>query len=384
MIGTWNDVAEILNSELEVSHDESTYRKKYNALKAKIQELDIDDEDDVNGYPLPGMITETDGEIAKLRQEQHRLYQEKCKLRDERNELNKALRKEARWEELSERLIVTLSSIGEKRYPRIIPTPSGDGDTMIACLSDLHIGLRFASVQGYYDIDQAKENLNKYMSEIMAIGELHKVSHVIVVGLGDYISGSCHTTIAIANQENVVEQIKTACEMVADFLYNLSKVFEGVEFISVSGNHSRLTKKDEALTDERVDSLIPWFASQMLMHVDNIQVYDSVEKDSTFCQFDVGDKTYIGVHGDYDGMSDASISKLVLWLGYRPYAILMGHKHYPAMTEVANIVAVQSGSLCGAGDDFTREKRLAGKPSQTVLVCNEDGSIKAMYPVSLL
>lgn len=67
MIGTWNDVAEILNSELEVSHDESTYRKKYNALKAKIQELDIDDEDDVNGYPLPGMITETDGEIAKLR-----------------------------------------------------------------------------------------------------------------------------------------------------------------------------------------------------------------------------------------------------------------------------------------------------------------------------
>ena len=67
MIGTWNDVAEILNSELEVSHDESTYRKKYNALKAKIQELDIDDEDDVNGYPLPGMITETDGEITKLR-----------------------------------------------------------------------------------------------------------------------------------------------------------------------------------------------------------------------------------------------------------------------------------------------------------------------------
>jgi hypothetical protein len=52
------------------------------------------------------------------------------------------------------------------------------------------------------------------------------------------------------------------------------------------------------------------------------------------------------------------------------------------MTDVSGIKVVQLGSLGGSGDEYTRQKRLTGKPSQTVLVVNDKG-IKCCYPIEL-
>ena len=52
------------------------------------------------------------------------------------------------------------------------------------------------------------------------------------------------------------------------------------------------------------------------------------------------------------------------------------------MTEVSGVKVVQSGSLGGSGDEFTRQKRLTGEPSQTVLVVDDSG-IKCCYPIVL-
>lgn len=51
------------------------------------------------------------------------------------------------------------------------------------------------------------------------------------------------------------------------------------------------------------------------------------------------------------------------------------------MTEVSGIKVVQSGCLCGSGDDFTRQKRLSGNASQTVLLVDKNG-IKACFPIT--
>ena len=105
--------------------------------------------------------------------------------------------------------------------------------------------------------------------------------------------------------------------------------------------------------------------------------------DETLGIFNVGDKTYFIQHGDYTKITDSEIGKLVLWAKKTPYCILTGHMHYPAMTDVSGITVIQSGSLCGSGDDYTRSKRLTGKPSQTVVVTTDDGSIYGVYPITL-
>ena len=72
--------------------------------------------------------------------------------------------------------------------------------------------------------------------------------------------------------------------------------------------------------------------------------------------------------------------QLISMIGFFPYAVITGHNHYPASTEVDGVKVVQSGCLCGSGDDYTKEKRLSGKANQSILVCNEHG-IDAFFPI---
>ena len=194
------------------------------------------------------------------------------------------------------------------------------------------------------------------------------------------ISNSIHKTIAITNRENVIEQVIEASEMVTAFLAELSKYFNNVTVASVVGNHSRIDKKEDALKDERLDTLIEWYAKKKLEDFDNIKFVEAF--DNTFTSFVVRDKHYFVVHGDYDTMNQGGLAKLSMMAGYFPYCVLFGHRHFPATTEINGIKLVQSGSLPGSGDDHTIELRLSGKPSQTVLVCTEKG-IECNYTVEL-
>lgn len=320
--------------------------------------------------------------IKKIRLEKQEIQKEKRKLFDERLDINKRLREESRLETTVERLESILSDIGSERYIEYAPIVNDSDDDMIVCLSDLHIGTSFCNFDGVYDSIIAKKRLNKYLSEIVDIQNTHKAKNCVVVLLGDLISGNIHKTISITNKENIIEQVKLTCEYISDFVYEISKHFENVELRGVSGNHSRIDEKEDALLGERLDTLVIWFVKTMLKNIHNIRVYDE-NIDDTLSTFIVRNRLYYGVHGDFDAVNTNSIAKLVLWSKNTPYCILCGHKHYPAMTDVSGIKVVQSGSLAGSGDEYTRQKRLTGEPSQTVLIVNENG-IKCHYPIVLI
>lgn len=330
-------------------------------------------------------LNENDDEyFKKLRLEKQEIQKEKRKLYDERLDINRRLREESRLETTIEKIDNMLNSIADTRYITYDKSPFikySDND-MIVCLSDLHLGASYYSYDGCYDSKIAKNRLNQYLSEIIDIQKTHSAENCVVLLLGDLISGNIHSTISVTNKENVIEQVKLACEYISDFVYELGKYFNNVEVRGVSGNHSRIKeKKEDALLGERLDSLIIWFIKSMLKNADNVTVYDE-DIDDTMSIFFIRDKSYFGVHGDFDTMSDASIAKLALWAKFTPYCVLCGHKHFPAMTDVSGIKVVQSGSLGGSGDEYTRQKRLTGKPSQTVLVVNNRG-IKCCYPIEL-
>lgn len=322
--------------------------------------------------------------FEKLRLEKQEIQKEKRKLYDERLDINRRLREEARLETTIEKIDDMLNSIADNRYITYnnnFSIEQSDND-MIVCLSDLHLGATYYNFDGYYDSNIAKERLNQYLAEIIEIQKTHNAENCVVLLLGDLISGNIHSTISVTNKENVIEQVKLACEYISDFVYELGKHFNNVELRGVSGNHSRIQeKKGNALLGERLDSLIVWFIKSMLKNADNIIVYDE-NIDETVSTFIIRDKLYFGVHGDFDSTNSTSIAKLALWVKMTPYCILCGHKHFPAMTDVSGIKVVQSGSLGGSGDEYTRQKRLTGKPSQTVLIVNNKG-IKCCYPIEL-
>ena len=372
---SWKELADVFNAELrepDEQYTESAYRKKYALVKQAYDEIfsEIDDAGFAN-------------DLVKQKQE---IQKERRKLYDERLDINRRLREEARLETTIEKLEASLQNVAKNRYSDVsdiyLPQDASD-DVMVICLSDLHIGACFDNFDGAYSPEIADARLRDYLVKIRGIQNRNGCKECVVTLLGDEISGSIHKTISVTNKEDVVDQVKTASMLIADFVDVLSHWFDKVRVYSVSGNHSRIEKKaEDALLSERLDKLIPWFLEVLMRGRDNVKIFSNTF-DDTLGIFEIGSQTYFIQHGDYTAITDAAIGKLVLWAKKTPYCILTGHMHYPAMTNISGIYVVQSGSLCGSGDEFTRSKRLTGEPSQTVLVTNYDGKIKGIYPVEL-
>ena len=370
---TWSELSDIMNKQLRDPDEEwteSAYRKKYKLLK--------------DAYDQIFSKYNDDDYFKELTIQKQEIQKEKRKLYDERLDLNKRLREQARLETTIEKLGNSLNDIADAHFPNIdYPKPTASEHKMIVCLSDLHIGQSFNTADGKYDSQIAVDRLREYLYEITTIAQENKCSECYICLLGDLISGNIHNRISVTNKEDVVEQVKTASMLISEFIGKLSFIFSSISVYSVGGNHSRLEKNaEDALLSERLDKLIPWFVSIAMKNRNNVTVYGKTY-DDTLGIFRVGKKTYFIQHGDYTRINDTEIGKLVLWAKETPYCILTGHMHYPAMTDVSGIKVVQSGSLCGSGDDYTRSKRLTGVPSQTVLVTKEDGSIYGVFPVEL-
>lgn len=373
-VGSWKEITPTLNKQLREEdeyYDESAYRKKYQAAKKFYDEI---------------FSQQGDDDFKKEQEELLReIKKEKIKLRDERTESNRGIRIEARVEDKLDYLEDIISKQGKIDYKPLKPEErkaiqiKSDNDLVIM-LSDLHIGQTFASAWGRYDLEVAKDRMQQYLHKIIEIKDRHNSENCFVTLQGDMISNSIHKSIAITNRENVIEQVIEASEMVTSFLAELSKYFNNVTVASVVGNHSRIDKKEDALKDERLDTIIEWYAKSKLEDFENIEFVDAF--DNTFTSFVVRDKVYFVVHGDYDQMNQSGLAKLSMMAGFFPYCVLFGHKHFPATTEINGIKLVQSGSLPGSGDDHTIELRLSGRPSQTVLVCTDKG-IECNYTVEL-
>lgn len=370
---SWEEIADMINREFRSDESEyrteAAYRKPY-AYAKKYYESGV-----FNKYK------DEESYLEELRLQKHELQKEKRKLFDERLDLNRALRQEARLETTIEKIETMLSNIGNERYISYTNPVYKSKNDMIVMLSDLHIGATYYNFDGQYDSSIAQERVSSYLSRVIDIQKCHNAEKCVVVLCGDLISGNIHKTISVTNKENVVEQVKVACTYISDFIYSLGKHFSEVEVRGVSGNHSRIEDKNDALLGERLDSLILWFIQGLVKEAQNITIKDDCV-DETLAAFLVRDKLYFAVHGDFDSSNINSVAKLVLWAKMTPYCILCGHKHYPSLTETSGIKIAQCGSLCGSGDEFTRKQRLTGNASQTVLIVGDNG-IECYYPVEL-
>ncbi len=320
--------------------------------------------------------------LSEIREQTRQLEEAKVRFRDERMAYNAQNRNAARLEQKFEYLENVLKNVGREKFlPSIHSSYNSDNDLLVV-LSDLHIGQTFSNIFGEYNSDIAKRRLNDYLEKVIEIKERHHSQNAYVVLAGDLISNSIHKTIAVTNRENVIEQIKLAIDYITAFCFELSQHFCNVYLTDCAGNHSRIDRKEDALHDERLDNLIAWVVAKLLVHVNNFQVIKGSKIDVGIAEFDIRGKNYIAVHGDFDDFSKRSMGQLSGMLGYIPYCVIMGHRHFPAVTDEAGVRIIQGGSLAGAGDDYTIEKRLYGKPSQTVCVCDSEG-VQCVYPLIL-
>lgn len=322
-----------------------------------------------------------DDYLKQVEEKERELERKKIQLRDERSAWQKQNYIAARVEHKLDLLEKELSSQGKINFDIHDDVNIASNNDLLVILSDFHIGQCFESAWGEYNSDIAKKRLNQLLDEVISIQKLHNCENCYVSLQGDMLSGNIHKSIQVTNRENVIDQIKITSELISSFCYELTKEFNCVFLSSVVGNHSRMDRKDEALHDERLDDVITWSIELSLNHIDNFHVLKR-NLDNGIADMNIRGKTYIAVHGDFDGYNKTGVSNLCMHLGFIPYAITYGHLHTCAVDETNGVKMIRGGSLAGSGDDYTIEKRLSGKASQMVCVCDNTG-VKCYYPIEL-
>lgn len=328
--------------------------------------------------------------LSEIDQRRIELQIEKQKFFDQRNAFKKLIRDRSRQEELNEILIQSVSSgvLPSLEYTPSLPYSSNND--LLVSLCDIHYGADISNYWNVYNSDICRDMMCKYLDRIISIKDTHKSENCIVWANGDMINGNIHYSVAISNKENVVEQVKGVSELISEFLSELSKHFNTVSYVSVSGNHSRINPdKDKSLVVERLDDLIEWYLSARLSNFENVFIceegnglspieYNKV--DSTMYVVRIRGNTYCGVHGDFDG-SASKVQSLQTMAGTPIYAVLSGHLHHCRTDDVQGIRTIMSGSFLGM-DDYCIQKRIYGKQEQIVCVCDDSG-VLCSYNVGL-
>lgn len=316
-------------------------------------------------------LDELEEKMLELKKERQRFF-------DQRNALNKVVRDLARQDENTDILERAIKSgaIPRLEYCQSYIEPS-DNDLLVS-INDLHFGAYVDNYWNYYNSDVCRQLLREYLDHILEVAALHGSENCYVWANGDLVSGNIHKSIAVSNRENVIQQVVGVSEIISEFLAELSKHFECVYFSSVAGNHSRIEDKNVASPHERLDDLIEWYLRARLQNFENV-VFDHYQKiDDTLYLLNIRGKTYLGVHGDYDG-SPSKVQSLQTMAQQPVYAVLSGHLHHNKIDNVQGVKTVMAGSFLGM-DDYCVGKRIYGIQQQLVCVCTHSG-IKAYYDV---
>lgn len=363
---TWEHIAEFLNDEFDLMHDESAYRKKYKRLAraAAVKEVEAIYDGDYT---------------ATLKNRFRELEKQRILIGEEKSEYRKDLREEAR----SDAFMQQLTEAIRKYEPVEIPEaekPSSQ-HALYAMLSDIHYGLSFSSYYNKYSPEIAQRRVMTYAQKLCEIGKEHNISTICVSLLGDLISGNIHLPIRLENRGNAISQVVGVSELIAAFLYQLAENFQEVIVTDVSGNHSRLeTNVDNALRSERLDALIPWYCKAKLEKVENIK-FCSNEIDPTISFLEIFGKSYVAVHGDFDPDMKASALKISQLIGRKVDYFLAGHMHVADM-RIEDVGYIRNGAVVTGGDEYTSKKRLFGPATQVCMLVSEKG-VDAIYPVLL-
>lgn len=367
----WKEIADIMNREFREDESEyrseSAYRKLYQYSK-RFYDSGVFDR-----------YTSEDERIKELLEAKHALQIEKQKLSDERTELNRALREQARKEayiDLVSRQIQKVEPLkleyAEKDYR------STDND-LICHITDLHAGIDIDHWYNRFNMDILRERLWNYLDQLFVIQKRHNSQDCYVV-IGEILSGLIHHELRIENNENVVEQFIYVSSLLSEFLVEVSKKFDKVFVYITPGNHSRVVaNKEMSLRGENFDILLPHYLKASLQNYDSIVIEDNM-KDCDVAIFKVRNSNVFGVHGDKDDISNV-VQRFTMIFGIKPDIVLMGHRHTNAMTTIYDAKVIQSGCVSGS-DNYCLDRRLKNRPEQTVSVVDADGLV-CIYDVKV-
>jgi len=278
-------------------------------------------------------------------------------------------------------------------------TTGGGLHVPVLVTGDFHWGERITkdNMDGLneYSVKIAEGRYRRLIDKTIDIALVHLPKNtypgIIVLRLGDMISGDIHADLRESNELQSVPAVRSLVAAETWGLGALAKAFGKVHVVTVPGNHSRTTEKPQhkRAGGDNYDTLSAWWLESIFAPMDQVTFATSVATDASFTIF--GER-YLATHGDKTGTGGGKgfigpaapilrgmkmVHDQCSKTGAAPAAIFMGHYHVAMRLEYG----WANGSLVGYSE-FARDGRMTPQaPLQYLLFFNKRYGVTSQWEI---
>lgn len=375
---SWVDIALLSNCATGAQNSPDSYRKWWARENKKL--INSNNLDNSMSQSHLNFENEIDNSIVEDRVVQ--LQKLKYQMQDQKREYLKGVRNFARFEHIEEELMKAINDLKNCRpiewiVPESIHSAKRDG---VMVFADWHYGLTVDNGFNKFNKNEFNNRLSTLMNDSIKYGKENNINNLHLVVNGDLINGGIHVSTRVNSAESSISQLMNVCEILSECVARYASEFNHVYVYNTLDNHSRLfTDKTEAVNDENLARIIPWYIKSRLHDAKNITIVEN--KYSEIANFNVLGKTVFAVHGHRD-KPEVVVNNLSGIARKVPDYILMGHYHHSQEIEVNGSYVVMTSSLCGS-DEYSVNIRKVSNPAQKMLIFEEGRGRICTYNIIL-
>lgn len=388
-IGTWYDVADVLNRELGYEYTEAKYRKQYQSFQKMFEE------NRKQFIVASDSLHNAGASCAAFDEQMRELKKERIKLQTEKLEYNRWLRDNARDELMLEKINEAVSSLNVSN-PIVAPIVGDDiaayyndsDQTGILCYGDEHFGAEFeirgldGSIINKYNSAIFYDRMETVLSVVVQKAKRMGLRKIKVFSFGDELDGIIRISQLMNLEFGVIESAMKYAEYMSSWLNRLTEFFE-VEFQMTEGNHTELrlfSQPKGAFKNENMSKIIKEFIKVRLASNPRFSL---IENETGFIYDIIYGQKFLGIHGEEKDMENA-IKDFSTMFDVNIDVLIGGHKHHHAgecvglFKEVINVPSVMGT------DPFAISLKRTSSPGALFLVAQDGLGIVEQHNIKFV
>ena len=373
---TWSELSPILNKELDIDETEwrgeSAWRKKYRVMQQAW--------DDVFSKQQF-----SESRSAEIDEQINELFKVKKQVQDQRRELRNLLTPDARFDNLTEKLIESANHLCE-----IKPLNFNDyvlhieNSEAVITWADWHYGMVTDNIWNQYNTDICRRRVEEFVSKTIQHLQRHGIKTLHIMLLGDAAHGAIHNGCRVASEEDVCDQLMHVSEIMAEAINELSSYTTEVNVYATYGNHLRTVQnKNDSIHSDNLEKIVPWWLEKRLQNNNRVNIIKSDYYE--FIYLNVCGYNIVGAHGDLEKFKQFGLTVNTLFTKKYGKTIdytVSADKHHIEEFETLGIESILVRSLCGT-DEYANNNRLYSAPGQTLMIFTPEDGRECTYNIKL-
>ena len=372
-IGSWQDVADIINELTGNDYGESTYRKKYQAFQKMLS-------------ANQSKFADSDAQLKEIEVQKRELEKAKVKLQTEKLEYARWIREEARDELIIEKICESIASLPSLEIPQYIQ-PVHNTRAYALVFGDEHYGAEFeikglfGDVLNAYSPEIFEERMWSLFNQTVEIIQKENIDTLNVFSMGDFGDGCLRVSQLMKLRYGVVDGTIKYADFICNWLNELTK-YTRVKFQMTNGNHTELRMLGQpkgTFTEDNMGKVVSEFIKTRLKDNDN---FTFIENPTGYIYAQLACHTILGIHGEVKNMENAIKEFSKIYSVPIDY-LLAGHLHHSRIEEVGmNSEVINVPSVVGV-DPYSLSLNKTSNASGKLLVFEQTKGKVCEYTLKL-